>query len=238
MRKGVKRLIIIGVILFAIGLIGGGIAFAVGLTTGSLPRGRWGYFRDFGVHIEKTYEADTIRRVEVDMGAGQVEICRGDQFSIYGEGLYTNFRNEVVDGTWYIGQSEDRGFWDFFGAAGEVVLTIPEDVVLSEVVLSVGAGELDAEVVHAGQLTISCGAGQISVEEAKAEQIDVTCGVGEVDLSLCGKESDYHPNVSCSVGKVTIGEHKYSERHHDTHGANANLNVYCGVGNVEISFLP
>lgn len=188
--------------------------------------------------MEETYEADTIQRIKVDMGAGQVEICRGDQFSICGEGLYTDFLNEVVDGTWYIGQSEEESFCNFFGAAGKVVLTIPEDAILSEVALSVGAGELDAEVVHAERLMISCGAGQVSVEEAKADQIDINCGIGEVELSLCGKESDYQPNVNCSVGKVTIGEHKYNERHQDTHGANANLNVHCGVGNVEISFLP
>ncbi|MCJ7834171.1 DUF4097 family beta strand repeat-containing protein [Cuneatibacter sp. NSJ-177] len=238
MRKGVKRLVIAGVILFAVGIIGGGIAFGIAAANGEWHRGRWGIFHGTGTVVEAEYPGETIERVVVDMGAGQLKIKRGETFSIYGEGLYNDFRNEIVDGTWHIGQGEeDNGFWDLFHSAGEIELTIPENIELSELSLSVGAGELEAESVNAGQLSVTCGAGRVSIDEAKADQVNISCGVGEVELGLWGTEADFRPDVTCNVGEVTIGDRHYKGLNHNTNETNAKLNVHCGVGKVEVSFL-
>ena len=71
----------LGVILFAVGIIGGGIAFGIAAANGEWHRGRWGIFHGTGTVVEAEYPGETIERVVVDMGAVQLKICL----------LYTSF---------------------------------------------------------------------------------------------------------------------------------------------------
>ncbi len=236
MKKGMKRLLAAGWILFLVGILGIAVSFLIGRKTGV-----WdghGFWRGTA-SIEETYENGEIQHIALHMGAGKVRIRLGDRFSISGQGLYEDFRSQVEDGVWSVGQSGEGGSFlrNLFHSSGQVTLTVPADFPLDSLSLEIGAGQLETEALAARYLEVTCGAGQVEIRQMQADEIYVHCGVGEVELSLEGREEDYPLDVRCGAGEVTVGGREYGGLGRgETSAEEPRLHITCGVGKVGVRF--
>lgn len=108
-----------------------------------------------------------------------------------------------------------------------------------EMDITIGAGELTAAYVDVKELNLECGSGEVDLKNVTADEVDIDCGVGQITMSMEGAQSDYDYEVNCGIGQVKIGDFEYSglgENRKISNNGNKNIDIDCGVGEVEITF--
>lgn len=140
----------------------------------------------------------------------------------------------------------------------DIIVMLPEGTKLQSLDCSIGAGELYAKLLRAGEADLEVGAGQIIVDDMEAQDIqmgcqagklvvkgrdfvkaELECEVGDIEFTAIGRAEDYAYSVECAVGKVQIGGESYSgifNTHLGNKGADRRIEVECSVGNVEVDF--
>lgn len=105
--------------------------------------------------------------------------------------------------------------------------------------VKVSAGEANLNSVELDNLTASCGLGSVNIEGVLTGKISVDCGAGDMNLYISGEQKDYNYVLKCDVGEVTVGDASYSGisgKHTADVGGVNDLNLNCGVGNIEVVF--
>lgn len=139
-----------------------------------------------------------------------------------------------------------------------IYVYLPENIVLKEIKVQTGAGTVVADYLRASELEVEIGAGvfegtnTITAEESKwsvgtgqivvgmldGQEIEFSCGMGTIEASLVGIQEDYSCDLEVGVGNLTIGDDSYSGlgREKTIRSGPRNLEIECGMGNVEIIF--
>jgi hypothetical protein len=204
--------------------------------------------------INESYEG--VRSLDFDIGYGEVNIEEGSTFSIDAENMVSDgFESYVSGGTWYIREKYDS-MVDIFGwkfslkqiihwgdYSPDITITIPRDFVAESFILDIGAGEVDADEIHAvdgafsvdaGRLkidrltvnersTYNVGTGEMILNDIAVNDITVECGIGNVDIygTITGDNE-----ITCGIGRIKLDltgdEDDYSYR------------ISAGIGNVVI----
>ncbi len=105
--------------------------------------------------------------------------------------------------------------------------------------LDIGAGRLELSGILADRLKADCGAGELSLKNVTAKDVDLQGGVGRVVLEMTGQKEYYNYDVECGIGHVVIGDSTYTGLAASKtidNGADRDMNIECGIGEVEISF--
>lgn len=145
------------------------------------------------------------------------------------------------------------------GGVGKIYIYVPEEYILDEAELDVGAGTLFVENIHANELTVDVGAGEASVEQFTADEVDLNCGTGEltavgnlqrdadiecgighINFTVNGQESDYNYDIECGIGQVVCGDGSYSgigAGKEIDNGAAKEMDIECGIGQVTVNFM-
>lgn len=154
--------------------------------------------------------------IKLESNFSDVNVFLGDEFSVEAIDLTGNILVKQ-DGERL--KIEEDSVFLFFNKSGTINVTVPK-VMLDDLSLSTGAGEVNLEGISASSLEldhgagvlkinnstfyntdIDGGAGKIIVENSSLNNLDLDAGVGEIDIkaSLTGKSK-----VECGVGSVQI----------------------------------
>ena len=208
---------------------------SIGLGLGLLlaARGRGSFIR----YTPKFSMEDTvkdIRGLDIRMDYGEVFIISGDEFGIEANNLYSKdeLKSNVSNGVWEISQKASNVIhlfgYDIPISLGikkfktpSIKITLPEEFKAEDITISLDAGRLVAENLHAdtahfnveaGSLEIDglvveedskyfVGAGQINLREVDIENIKVKCDVGAVIMKgiVTGDNE-----IQCNVGTISL----------------------------------
>lgn len=108
-----------------------------------------------------------------------------------------------------------------------------------EAELETGAGNLKVRNMDVSELVVDVGAGNADLEGKIAEKAEIDCGMGSMNLLLEGDESDYDYNLDCAVGKIEVGNNRFSglaSERYISNGSGRLINIDCAVGTVKVDF--
>lgn len=170
-----------------------------------------------GSHIEK---------MELEVSYGTVQIKQGSEFSVDASGVSQNLYecSYDKDGTLRIVDiSRYRKNNSFFtNGIKDIEITIPENVVIDNLSLFMGAGEITVETLNCKDADIEIGAGSGKIEQINVDgKLNVEVGAGQLLLSgMDIKESSF----SCGMGQI------------DMAGSSAlgDMDLECGMGQINV----
>jgi len=164
--------------------------------------------------ITETYEGVT--SIDLDIAYGDVEIIKGDTFSINAENLVGDeFESYISGDTWYVSQQTDKSVGIFgidisLGQLGgwdddyvpRITITVPKDFTADQFTLNMGAGEVSAESIQAFEGQFEIGAGRLEVNQITvSNKAYFNVGAGEMVLSDAMLNDI---TMECGVGSVSI----------------------------------
>lgn len=204
-----------------------------------------------------------IKELEIELSHVQLilESSDSESFSVSTEDLPQDLQEDLVvsseEESIWIG-AEDMQRWKEAGNhAGKVILHVPSH--LETISVSMGTGTLDASDLRtedleisigtgtakilgldAEEVSVSVGTGTVEMEGLVQTELDIECGVGMVRYQDAGNVTDYNYSIGCGAGSIRLGEQTFSKvadtREIDHHAAKE-MDIECGMGTVEISFM-
>lgn len=116
----------------------------------------------------------------VEVNAADFEIKSGEAF-----GIETNNKNIIVrekSGTLII--TEKKRLWSGITKGSQLVITLPDDLVLNKADIKTGAGKLNIEELAADKLNLELGAGEVNIKSLTAlEKSEIQGGAGKITIS-------------------------------------------------------
>lgn len=158
--------------------------------------------------------------ITMEVGGYSVEFEPSEDGDFYIEASGTEkFQSYVEDDTLYVRAVRSTGTTGSDGI-GTITLYVPQDAVLQEVEIELGAGILNLGKLAADTIDLEVGAGQITGEEVRAHKAELKVGMGEITLSGLNVEE-----LSAEAG---MGELKIKG---DIAGK---AELECAMGNIDI----
>ena len=210
--------------------------------------------------IIKTIEQDCMD-LELEIEAGQLEICYGDVENIQIEGkniqgLKVATGGKEGEGTLYM----ESGIDVIDRTDSLLKIILPKGKRFREVELELGASQADIDGLLAEYIELSIDTGQAHISnvdtrtldmEVGAGQADITnltiwnlnleVGVGEANVQLNGAEKDFSYRIECGIGEVVVGNHSYggfgAEQNIKNSDTSYLIDIECGIGSVDMQFL-
>ena len=240
MKSGWKIFWIIIAVITALGVIGGCIALASGVSMEDFEN-------DFTVHEDtviveeemvdfskdgaELYEFQDITDLAISVGACEVVIQESDTDMVQVDASHLQYQKlglelyvEDDNGTLVIQTRKNGNLWDVLSAknrnGGVLKIYIPENMNLHSLYAEVGAGEMEYSGTISGN-------------------VEIVCGAGEVDLHLHGREDDFNYELSVGIGEIEIGEKEYGGLAMDKtidNRAEKDMIIQCGAGSVSVDF--
>lgn len=137
------------------------------------------------------------------------------------------------------------------GGVGNITVT---DVTMDVLELDGGVGDFIGEGLKGNKISIDAGVGNVKLNEVAFKNCKIDCGVGNIemegritgdckidggvgncDLRLEGSRKDYNLDIEGGAGKVHINGEKVRDLE-EKNNSSSELEVDCGVGNIEIEF--
>lgn len=210
-----------------LGVVCIGVAFAMGLTWEEfVDMAKQGKFSiQFGKNLESSSLNDNLEfdeaceNLEIELAAGTLEIyydnvehIQIEQNGVKGFKSYIDGKTLHIEGGRKLGINQ---------VDMSVTVILPENMKFEKVDLEVGAGKA-------------------LIDDLIADKVSVEVGAGKLNLELAGKETDYNYNLDCGIGEIQIGDNSYAglgkEQRTVNTGANKQIDLECGVGEIIINF--
>ena len=143
---------------------------------------------------ERNIRADQIRKLNIDIGSGDVKLQNGnqDRLIIKKKGSW----EPVIlksDGEIEIKQ-KSRHFKLFWFQSND-----------EKVSMDCGSGDIASDSLNiTDELDIDCGSGDIDLTTITTSKTEIDLGSGDVTLTMAGTEKDYNYNIDCGSGDLTI----------------------------------
>lgn len=110
--------------------------------------------------------------------------------------------------------------WSIGDNSNTVILYVPKEVVLGNVAVSLGAGEMELDGLKATQMDFELGAGQVHAIGLETEEIEVSVGAGDIKLT----------DAVLKDVKVEVGAGNFA-----IEGAvSGNISADCAMGNITL----
>lgn len=248
MKKFTKIALVLAGIFTFIGLVCVMVSITLGLTWGKfsdmVKRGRFNIVFDndisFGGKTEDTTQnLDNVQDLDVDFGAGKLEIYYADVEEIQVQQKNVKgFACYVEDGTLYI-EGNNGNLWRN-KSNSEIVVRIPKDTVFHEVDMEIGAGQADVRDLTADSVDVEAGAGEARLTGLRIKEIDAKVGAGKLYLELVDSEKDYSYDAECGIGEIKVGKTSIGglggSKSVENPGAARHMDLECGVGQIQVEF--
>ena len=218
-------------------------------------------FKDEETASQYSFGSQGIRKLEIDIGGGNLKIQQGasDEISLENNGK-SWVRAEVKDSGETLKIDEGRfASWlrRFWKPRGTAVLTLPENMKLEELDIDCGSGDMTAQNISGDEISVDCGSGDIMIDALRGNDVSIDCGSGDIEigllkadtiendigsgnltLMLAGTEDDYHYEIDCGSGDAHIGSRNYSGVKSSYQGGagSKSLELDSGSGDVRIDF--
>lgn len=273
MKKGWKIFGIVCGSVAGLGLVLCVIAFALGFTFSDTSS----YFKWFGWNRHYSSDGSSVRytgsmdgtgeeftdvsKLDVDVAQVEVDIQQYDGNTIKVEQADVSSRLKLdiyqEDQTLYV-ETNNKFQVMLHDNYGVIRIYLPKTMKLSEVDLSVGAGELFADGIQAStmdvevgagrgevtnfkvdELSADCGAGEMELSGNSGKKADMECGIGRISYQVAGQEKDYNYDIESGIGSIEIGGSSFTglaqEKKIDN-GGSREMIINCGVGEVIVNF--
>lgn len=188
---------------------------------------------------ERNIRADQIRKLNIDIGSGDVKLQNGnqDRLIIKKKGSW----EPVIlksDGEIEIKQKSRHFKLFWFQSNDEITVILPKGVTFEKVSMDCGNGDIASDSLNiTDELDIDCGSGDIDLTTITTSKTEIDLGSGDITLTMAGTEKDYNYNIDCGNGDVKIGDILFED---DLKKRNINalrwINIDCGSGNLTIDF--
>lgn len=194
---------------------------------------------------------ENIREIDIEAGAAQLEVRRDNVDDIIIE--YNKDDIKIKEKGNKLEIDDKEGWVGFLNKNTHIVITIPNDMELAKLEISVGAGEASVKGISAEEIQLEVGAGRVTVTDSKFEQAELEVGAGELQfsgilknakiengvgktvLNIEANRSDYYVKVDNGIGKVSIDGESYDSDDWSK-GAENNIKADNGIGKIEINF--
>ncbi len=212
------------------------IGFGIGLLILAAASGA--SFKDVPTFsLNESYQ--DVKRLDVEVNYGNVEIVRGNEFSIFAENLVDEgMESYVTEGTWVI-KEYNREMINFFGIKvpvwdvvhidgwgddfdPKIIITVPEDFVAENVSFKIAAGSAKIEEINALTGDFKVETGELKIEELTiSNKSSYSIGAGNMILkNMTAKDI----TVDCGLGNVEISG-----------SISGDSDISCGVGRVDVN---
>ncbi|MDD3137966.1 MAG: DUF4097 family beta strand repeat-containing protein [Lachnospiraceae bacterium] len=218
----------------------------------------WNNTEDENATSIKAQEYQNITSIKAEIASGILDVVEYDGTTIKVESTDSkNVVNVYLKGDNTLILKSKTNFIGN-GYNSHTIIYLPKNIQLEKASFAIGAGEMTIENINAATLSIEvgagkatvnnsnskdlkieCGAGEIEMYTTDTNEAEVECGIGKVGLTVAGMQNDYNYNVECGIGSVTIGDNNYSGIGHDqkiNNGSNKQIDINCGIGQVEVYF--
>ena len=206
---------------------------------------------------KEVYNMDTVSAMDLRLSTDQLEFqeCEDDKISIE----VTGDKKDKIR----VGKDDDTLVMESIGKckSRSVLIRYPKGTKFENTSIEIAAGtvemqddfatdDMDIDVaagefrnkgrINANDVDISVGTGNVELYNLKATDLEADCGVGNMSLEMAGAENEYSYEISCGAGCVKIGDNTYEglghEQNIDNSGASGNMELDCGIGNIDVSF--
>ncbi|MBQ3489811.1 MAG: DUF4097 family beta strand repeat protein [Clostridia bacterium] len=165
-------------------------------------------------------DLETVRNLEISIGAAALEIQNGETFALESNHRYLTAK--VKNGTLLI--EENIPFWVRNASGVKVILTVPEEFYFHHADIETGAGTLSVQALYTKELSMELGAGETIFENLTVtEEAEIQTGVGKFTI-FGGQIAEL--DLEVGVGDVCVTTALLKEGEFD-----------CGIGNTEIIFI-
>ena len=207
------------------------------------------------------YKGKTVRSIEIDLSAALIDIEQGETLAVSvrqgrRRSVYGSLKNGVLEieekggYTWKRNRKNNTAY---------VVLTLPGNVRLDELDISLNAGalslnhrsltvnelsvELNAGAVSIRNITsshtdIDCNAGSVRIDGRLRGQTDADCNAGKIDLTVDSGGEDYSWDTQAALGSIRVNDSVSSglTNRGRSGGKKANhLDLSAAVGSIDVS---
>lgn len=163
-----------------------------------------------GIELAKKEE---IQKLQIEWSTNlNIYLIEGDSFIIEGDWNFSSGVSpyEVKEDTIKISSKKSN-------LVGECILYIPEDWVGKEIELSIGAGSIYTEALHANKIEINVGSGYMEGESIIADQLDAEVSSGTLNINTL-QVKDAEIEIGLGIADIMNGT------------ITGNLDVECGMG--------
>lgn len=244
MKKFTKIMLIIAGVMTSIGVFCMILAFAFGFTGNKFVE----MFQDnkfsFGfVDYEEENDGaipidEECKNLDIEFGAGTLEIYYDDVEQIQIEKhnmaaykIYVENETLYIDGDTKVTNNSDSA----------LTIILPQKTVFQKVEMDLGASEACINQLVADTFEIEVGAGEATIYRLDVKNLDAEVGVGRLVIEMNGKQTDYNYHIECGIGEIQIGENSYggfgAEQKIKNENASKQMNVACGIGEIDIEFM-
>lgn len=179
---------------------------------------------------EQGREEEQIVGLRCSISLGAMEIVTGETLSA-SDRSGSDFEARIEDGVYIVEGSTT--------ADNAITVTVPQDLILETVELTVRGGALTAEDVNTKALYTDCDGGALTFSGQLTGDGEVSQKWGETTLHLSGAESDYNYDLSYDRGHIGLGQQQFAGlqgSEHIDNGAAHTLDVECSMGDVGLIF--
>lgn len=135
------------------------------------------YGLTYGSFTDDSLQGDGIRNLDLEIGGGSLTVRQGDGLLLKKDGG-AECQYYIEGDTFYLKQR-----CPVAGGKADLTLTLPKDILLDEVDITVGAGEIVTENLFAAKkMDIEVDAGDITMEEVRADTFSAEVAAGSIEV--------------------------------------------------------
>lgn len=169
-----------------------------------------------GKHFVETYEQ--VKKIKLDINAASVKVLLGDELKVEATDVSNRFTSKVLNNNTL--KIEEHHSWFWHHQSGEIILTIPQSMLLEELDIDCGAGRIDISNITAHELKLDAGAGLLKIDHSNFQETNLNGGAGEINISSSLLRN---LDLDAGIGKVQIDSEIYGKSE-----------INCGIGEVNL----
>lgn len=169
-------------------------------------------------------EYDNINRIDIDLSICKLFIKKGEKLKVEASEVSEQFICEAEGKQLKIADKRlNRNLWGMVDVTPEVIVYLPENIDLEEVIIETGVNETNIDYLKADKIKIEMGVGKYQMNQLIAKYAKIEAGAGEANI----RDSQIEElKLDGGVGKLAI-----------TSKITAKADVSCGMGKVEINLV-
>lgn len=160
-----------------------------------------------------------IENIDIDIGAASLVIKEGTSFKLVVSEASKSFKETYINNTLKI---DENTRWFYQKNASNIILYIPKNHLLSEVIIDSGAGKIKIEGILANDFKINQGAGTVTINNSHFNNTIINGGVGEF---LIDKSKLNNLDLDAGIGNIAINSEITGNSKIDSGVGKVNLNL-------------
>lgn len=175
-------------------------------------------------------KGDAFDKIEIDMGAGNLEVTSGSEFYVKTDGRLTA---EIRDGKLIIKSPDNISVWPFSSdsGAGNAEIRLPWGI--DKIDADMGAGNAVFSEVEIKNIDIDMGAGDAEFKDVTFEKLDLDKGAGNTTVVVADDTLDYDIDIDNGIGEIVCLGNKASFEY-ERKGNGPKIVIDQGIGNVTV----